>query len=61
MRKKAYTKRKTENSVSKLLTDIVDCIICFLITEYMESVTEDFLCMSMQLLLKTEFNNSVAG
>ena len=36
--KKVYTKRKTENSAFKLLSDIVDCVVCFLITEFMDSV-----------------------
>ena len=36
--KKVYTKRKTENSAFKLLSDIVDWVVCFLITEFMDSV-----------------------
>ena len=36
--KKVYTKGKTENSAFKLLSDIVDCVVCFLITEFMDSV-----------------------
>ena len=27
-----------ENSAFKLLSDIVDCVVCFLITEFMDSV-----------------------
>ena len=46
--KLAYTKRKTENSALKLLSDIVDCVVCFLITEFMDSVFLNFYAISSE-------------